>query len=248
MHLIELVWQRNPLSGRKHITPLGWIVMSIMALFIAALILGWYRQIARNVNVVEASPTVALAQVIATSEPTSAPAASAQNDAPSWTVKIVRTPLGLDAVEAPPEITRQVLADYDDALEDWDAHKFELDYLKTRAPDYFIGKQLSRMQALLNWMEKEKRTVAMREYTLLPLERSVQFAPNGTQTFLLEYIRAGNAYEYDLTNRARVSEQSLPDRVVVTEMSYDSDARRWKISRFALALDFTTKQVLWQDR
>ncbi len=248
MHLIELVIQRNPLSGRKHVTPLGWVLVCIIALFIGALAFGWYRQITRNVNAMETMPSVAMAQVDETAVPTSIPTSSAKDDAPKWNVKIIKTPLGVDMIEAPREVTTQVLKNYDEALDDWDAHKFELDYLKTRAPEYFIGKQLSRMRGMLNWMQQEQRTVALREYRLLPLERSVQYAPNGTQTFLIEYIAAGKTYEYDLKTRAKIDEQELPDRIVMTELSYDPSAKRWKISRIALSMDFNTKQILWHDQ
>lgn len=248
MHLVELVIQHNSLSGRKHVTPLGWILVCIIALFVGALAFGWYRQITRNVNVIETMPSVAMAQVDETAAPTSTPPPSAKNEAPNWSVKIIKTPLGVDMIEAPREVTAQVLKNYDEALDDWDAHKFELDYLKTRAPEYFIGKQLSRMQGVLNWMQQEQRTVALRDYKLLPLERSVQYAPNGTQTFLIEYIAAGKTYEYDLKTRAKVDEQDLPDRIVMTELSYDEEANRWKISRIALSMDFNTKQILWQDQ
>lgn len=248
MHLVELVIQHNPLSGRRHITPFGWILGFIVALFIGALAFGWYRQVTRNVNAMETMPSVTMAQVDETPAPTSIATPSAKNDAPNWSVKVIKTPLGVDMIEAPREVTEQVLKNYDEALDDWDAHKFDLDYLKTRAPEYFIGKQLSRMQGMLNWMQREQRTVALRDYKLLPLERSVQYAPNGTQTFLIEYIAAGKTYEYDLNTRAKVDEQELPDRIVIIELSYDAAAKRWKISRFALAMDFNTKQVLWQDQ
>ncbi len=248
MHLVELLMQHNSLSGRKHITPLGWILGFIVALFLGALAFGWYRQITRNVNAMETISSVVMVQVDETPVPTSILTPSAKNDAPNWNVKIIQTPLGVDMVEAPREVTEQVLKNYDEALDDWDAHKFDLEYLKTRAPEYFIGKQLSRMQGMLNWMKQEGRAIALREYELLPLERSVQYAPNGTQTFLIEYIAAGKTYEYDLNSRERIDEQELPDRIVMTELSYDADAKRWKISRIALAMDFNTKQVLWQDQ
>ncbi len=248
MHLVELVIQHNPLSGRKQITPLGWILGFIIALFVGALAFGWYRQITRNVNVIETMPSVAMAQVDETAVSTSIPTPSAKNDAPNWSVKVIKTPLGVDMIEAPREVTEQVLKNYDEALEDWDAHKFDIDYLKTRAPEYFIGKQLSRMQSMLNWMQQEQRTVALRDYKLLPLERSVQYAPNGTQTFLIEYIAAGKTYEYDLKTREKIDEQELPDRIVMTELSYDPSVKRWKISRIALSMDFNTKQILWQDQ
>lgn len=247
MHLIELVIQKNQLSGRRHITPLGWIVAGIVALFIGALAMGWFRLMTRNVNTLDLNPMVTMAQFAEASAPTVASAVNANDDAPDWTVKIVKTPLGANVVEAPPEVTHAVLRDFDKALNEWDAHKFEHDYLKAHASEYFIGKQLARMQGMLNWMQQERRVVALREYKLLPLGRSVQYAPNGTQIILVEYIAAGKTYEYDLKTRARVDEQMLPDRVVMTEMSYDADAKRWKISRFALALDLNTKQVLWQD-
>lgn len=248
MHLVELVIQHNALSGRKHITPLGWILGFIIALFVGALAFGWYRQVTRNVNVMETMPSVAMAQVAETAVPTSIPTPSAKNDAPNWNVKIIKTPLGVDMIEAPREVTAQVLKNYDEALDDWDAHKFDLDYLTTHAPEYFIGKQLSRMQGMLNWMRQEQRAIALREYKLLPLERSVQFAPNGTQTFLIEYIAAGKTYEYDLNTRKKIDEQELPDRIVMTELSYDAEAKRWKISRIALSMDFNSKQILWQDQ
>ncbi len=248
MHLVELVIQHNSLSGRKHVTPLGWVLAFIVALFVGALAFGWYRQVTRNVNGIETTSLVAMAQVDETPTPTSIPTASVQNDAPNWSVKVIKTPLGVDMIEAPLEVTTRVLKNYDEALDDWDAHKFDLDYLKSRAPEYFIGKQLSRMQGMLNWMQQEQRTVALRDYKLLPLERSVQYAPNGTQTFLIEYIAAGKTYEYDLKTRAKVDEQELPDRIVMTELSYDASANRWKISRIALSMDFNTKQILWQDQ
>ncbi len=248
MHLVELVIQRNPLSGRKHVTPLGWILVCIIALFVGALAFGWYRQITRNVNGLETMSLVAMAQVDETAVPTSIPTPSAKNDAPKWNVKTIKTPLGVDMIEAPLEVTTQVLKNYDEALDDWDAHKFDLDYLKSRAPEYFIGKQLSRMQGMLNWMQQEQRTVALRDYKLLPLERSVQYAPNGTQAFLIEYIAASKTYEYDLKTRAKLDEQELPDRIVITELSYDAAVERWKISRIALSMDFNTKQILWQDQ
>lgn len=248
MHLIELVIQRNPLSGRKNVTPLGWVLAFIVALFVGALAFGWYRQVTRNVNVMETMSSVAMAQVDETAVPTSIPTQSVRNDAPKWNVQVIKTPLGVDMIQAPREVTEAVLKNYDEALDDWDAHKFDLGYLKSRAPEYFIGKQLLRMQGMLNWMEQEGRAIALREYKLLPLERSVQYAPNGTQTFLIEYIAAGKTYEYDLNTRAKVDEQELPDRIVMTELSYDAEAERWKISRIALSMDFNTKQILWQDQ
>jgi hypothetical protein len=248
MHLIELVIQYNALSGRKHITPLGWILGFIVALFVGALAFGWYRQITRNVNAMETVSSVAMAQVATPTSLPIPPTASAKNGAVDWSVKVIKTPLGLDMIQAPPKVTEQVLKNYDEALNDWDAHKFELDYLKTRAPEYFIGKQLARMRGMLNWMQREGRAIPLREYELLPLERSVQYAPNGTQTFLIEYIAAGKTYEYDLNTRKKIDEQELPDRIVITELSYDAAAKRWKISRIALAMDFNTKQILWRDQ
>ncbi len=248
MHLIELVVQRNSLSGRRKLTPLGWVLVCIIALFVGALAFGWYRQVTRNVNVMGTMPSVAMAQLATTTASSIFPTASVDNGAAKWTVRVIKTPLGVDMIEAPREVTVQVLKNYDEALDDWDAHKFDLDYLKTHAPNYFIGKQLSRMQGMLNGMQKEQRAIALREYKLLPLERSVQFAPNGTQTFLIEYIAAGKTCEYDLKMRTKVDEQELPDRIVMTELSYDASAKRWKISRIALAMDFNTKQVLWQDQ
>lgn len=246
MHLIELIIQNNQLSGHKHITPLGWILVGIAALFLGAFVFGWFRLVTRNVGELGGMSAVTMQQVIQANTAT-AQTPIPNPDAPSWTVKIVKTPLGVDAVEAPPEVTQTVLRNYDEALDDWDVHKFDHDYLRQVAPNYFIGKQLIRIEGMLSWMQQEKRTVAMREYKLLPLERSVQYAPNGTQVFLVEYIAAGNTYEYDLNTRKKVDEQELPDRIVMTELSYDAKAQRWKISRFALAMDLQTKQVLWQD-
>lgn len=247
MHRIELFIQKNQLSGRKRITPLGWVLVGIVALFVGAFVFGWFRVITRNVSELAMTPTVTMAQV-EVSGTIVAQTPVAIQDAPDWTVKIIKTPLGVEMVQAPPEVTRTVLKNYDEALDDWDEHKFDLNYLQRVAPKYFIGKQLSRMQGMLSWMQKKERALALREYQLLPLERSVQYAPNGMQVFLVEYIAAGKTYEYDLRTRAQVDEQTLPDRIVMTEMSYDTEAKRWKISRFALALDLQTKQVLWQDR
>lgn len=247
MHLMELIIQKNQLSGHKHITPLGWILVGIIALFLGAFVFGWFRLVTRNVSELDAMPAVTMEQVVQANTTATAQTPIPNPDAPSWTVKIVKTPLGVDAVEAPPEVTQAVLRNYDEALDDWDAHKFDLDYLQEVAPKYFIGKQLTRIEGMLRWMKQEKRAVALREYKLLPLERSVQFAPNGTQVFLVEYIQAGKAYEYDLNTRKKIDEQELPDRIVMTELSYDADAKRWKISRSALSMDFNTKQVLWQD-
>lgn len=247
MHLIELLIQKNQLSGRNRITPLGWLLVGIVALFMGALVFGWFRFITRNVSMFDVTPTLTIAQGAKTPETTTAPTPITIEGAPNWSLKIVKTPLGVDLVEAPSEVTQAVLKNYDEALDDWDAHKFDLKYLQQIAPKYFIGKQLSRVQGMLSWMEQEKRAVALREYELLPLERSVQYAPNGTQVFLVEYIAAGKTHEYDLNTRAKVDEQKLPDRIVMTELSYDAEAKRWKISRFALAMDLETKQVLWQD-
>lgn len=162
-------------------------------------------------------------------------------------MQIVHTPLGADMVTAPPEVTKAVLRDYDQTIKDWDAHKFELGYLQAHAPDLFSGKQLERMNALLPWLKQENQTVAFGGYTLLPIGRSVQYAPDGVDAFVIEYIAAGETYDYDLTTRAPIDEQALPDRIVMTEVSYDTTAKHWKISRLALSMDLQTKQVLWQD-
>ncbi|MCC7165513.1 MAG: hypothetical protein IT331_23650 [Anaerolineae bacterium] len=248
MHLIELLFQKNQLSGRKHVTPLGWVLFGIGVLFVGALIFGWYRQITGNVNMLEPNSSIALAEVVETAEPATPQNPHANNEAPNWTFRIVKTPLGVDAVEAPPEVTKAVLSDFDAALDGWDAHKFDLDYLKAHASDFFSGRQLTRMQGMLDWMQQEKHAVALHEYELLPLGRSVQYAPNGTQAVVIEYIAAGKTYEYDLKTRAQLDEQEIPDRIVMTEMSYDSSASRWKISRIALSMDLQTKKVFWQDR
>lgn len=248
MHLIELLIQKNQLSGRRYITPLGLVIVGIILVFTGAFALGWYRQITRNVSSLETNPAVTLAQVVEAAGPTIAPPQNVNGDTLGWTVKIVKTPLGVDAVEAPPEVTAAVLHDFDAALDDWDAHKFDLAYLQKHAPNYYSGRQLERMQGMLKWMQQEKHAVALREYQLLPLNRSVQYAPNGTQAFVIEYIAAGKTYEYDLKTRAKTDEQDLPDRVVMTEVSYDHAAKRWKISRLALSMDLQTKQVLWQDQ
>lgn len=248
MHLIELLIQKDQMSGHKHITGLGWVVTAISVLFIGALLFGWIRQITRNVGLPYPDQTVRLAQHSLATATHTPPSPNAKATAPGWTVKLVKTPLGVDVVVAPPEVTKAVLKDYDAALDDWDAHKFDLTYLRAQTPNYFSDRQLSRMQGMLNWLEKEKRAVALREYKLLPLERSVQYAPTGVQAFVIEYIAAGDVYEYDLKTRTKVDEQKMPDRIVMTQMSYDSAAQRWKISRIALSMDLSTKQVLWQDQ
>lgn len=248
MHLVELLIRKNQLSGRRSITPLGIVVIGIALVFVGALLVGWFRQITRNVNALDVNPIVLSAQnaqaaVLAT--PTAGPATS---NNPGWTMQTVHTPLGIDMVTAPPEVTAAVLHDYDAAIHAWDAHKFDLAYLEQHAPDFFNGKQLARMQALLPWLKQENRTVALGGYTRLPIGRSVQYAPDGVNAFVIDYIAAGKTYDYDLTTRAPIDEQTLPDRIVMTELSYDTAAKRWKISRLALSMDLQTKQVLWQDR
>lgn len=248
MHLIELLIHKNQLSGRRSIAPLGWVLIGIGVLFVGAFLFGWYHQITRNVAPLEMNQIVSLvSDNQATAFPT--PQQISINSAtPSWNLQIVKTPLGVDMVEAPPEVTKAVLRDYDAALDDWDAHKFDLNYLKAHVSDSFGGRQLERMQGMLDWMGQEKHAVPLRGYQLLPLGRSVQYAPNGTQAVVIEYIAAGKTHEYDLTTRTEVDEQELPDRIVMTEMTYDSAAKRWKVSRIALSMDLQTKQVLWQDQ
>ncbi len=248
MHLIELLIRKNQLSGRRSIAPLGWVVIGIAVLFLGTVVLAWYRQITRNVSPLDMNQIVTLIQDSQANALPTPHMQTTNNDAPSWTVQIVKTPLGVDAVQAPPEVTKAVLSDYDAALDDWDAHQFDLEYLKVHAPDYFSGRQLPRMQGMLDWMQQEKHAVALHDYKLLPLGRSVQYAPNGTQAVVIEYIAAGKTYEYDLKTHAHLDEQELPDRIVMTEMTYDTAAKRWKISRIALSMDLNTKQVLWQDQ
>lgn len=248
MHLVELLIRKNQLSGRRSITPLGVVIIGIALVFVGALFVGWFRQITHNVNALDMNQTVTLAESAEAAAPTVQ--ATSQTDAASsgWTVQIVHTPLGEDAVAAPPEVTEAVLRDYDATVQDWDAHKFDLAYLQQHAPEYFSGKQLERMQALLDWLRQENQTVELGGYSLLPIGRSVQYESNGVQAFVIEYIAAGKAYDYNLKTKARLDEQELPDRIVMTEVSYDATAKRWKISRLALSMDLNTKQVLWQDQ
>lgn len=248
MHLVELLIRKNQLSGRRSITPLGVVVIGIMLVFVGALLIGWFRQITRNVNALDMNPIVLSAQsaqATALTTPTTVPATP---NAPEWTMQIVHTPLGAALIAAPPEVTAAVLRDYDLTIKDWDAHKFELGYLQQHAPDFFSGKQLERMNALLPWLKQENQTVAFGGYALLPIGRSVQYAPDGVDAFVIEYIAAGKTYDYDLKTKAKLDEQQLPDRIVVTQVSYDAAAKRWKISRLALSMDLQTKQVLWQDQ
>lgn len=248
MHLIGLLIQKNQLSGRRYITPLGFVVVGIVLLFVGALIFGWFRIITRNVNPLDSTQPLILAQSAEVAAPAEQGEPQRAPAAPGWSVKVVQTPLGENAVEAPPEVTEAVLRDYDAAIKDWDAHKFDLAYLHQHAPDFFIGKQLERMQSLLKWMEQENQTVALGGYELLSIGRSVQYAPSGVQAFVVEYIAAGTTFEYNLKTKAKMNPTGLPDRIVMTEVSYDVAVKRWKISRIALSMDLKTKQVLWQDR
>ena len=248
MHLVELLIYKNQLSGRRQITPLGFVVCGIVLLFVGALFVGWFREITRNVNALGPNQAVTLAQSAEAAAPAAQDGTQTNPATPGWTVKIVKTPLGEDAVEAPPEVTEAVLRDYDAAVKDWDAHKFDLAYLQQHAPDSFSGKQLERMKALLNWLKQENQTVELGGYELLSIGRSVQYAPNGVQAFVIEYIAAGETFEYNLKTKAKMDATELPDRIVMTEVTYDAAAKRWKISRIALSMDLKTKQVLWQDR
>ncbi len=253
MHLIELLIRRNQLSGRRSITPLGFVIIGIVLVFVGALSVGWFRQITRNVSALDISQTVSFAESAEAAVPTATPlrpssAPHTNSSAREWPLQTVHTPLGEDAYVAPREVSAAVLRDYYDTIQDWDAHKYDLAYLQKHASDYFSGKQLERIRSLLDWLKQENQTVELGGYMLLPAGHSVQFAPNGMQAFVIEYIAAGKTYGYNLKTQAKMDEQEMPDRIIMTEMSYDAAAKRWKISRLALSMDLKTKQVLWQDQ
>ncbi len=248
MHLFELLIRKNQLSGRRSITPLGVVVIGIALVFVGALFVGWFRQITRNVSALDINQTVRLVESAEAAMPTATLVPQTNSNSPGWTLQTIHTPLGEDTYAAPREVSAKVLRDYYATIQDWDAHKFDLAYLQQHASDYFSGKQLERMQALLDWLKQENQTVELGGYTLLPIGHSVQFAPNGVQAFVIEYIAAGKTYGYNLKTQAEIDEQELPDRIVMTEMSYDAAAKHWKISRLALSMDLKTKQVLWQDQ
>lgn len=247
MHLFELLIRKNQLSGRRSITPLGVVVIGIVLMFVGALFVGWFRQITRNVSALDLSQTVRLVESAEAAVPTETPIPQTNPNAPEWKLQTIHTPLGEDTYAAPREVSAAVLRDYYATIREWDAHKFDLEYLRQHVPDYFSGKQLERMQALLDWLKQENQTVELGGYSLLPVGHSVQFAPNGVQAFVIEYIAAGKTYDYNLKTQVKIDEQELPNRIVMTEMSYDTATKRWKISRLALSMDLKTKQVLWQD-
>ena len=248
MHLFELLIRKNQLSGRRSITPLGVVVIGIALVFVGALFVGWFRQITRNVSALDINQTVRLVESAEAAMPTLTPMPQVKPNTPEWKLQIVHTPLGEDTYVAPREVSAKVLRDYYATIQDWDAHKFDLAYLQQHASDYFSGKQLERMRSLLDWLKQENQTVELGGYTLLPTGHSVQFAPNGVQAFVIEYIAGGKTYGYNLKTQAEIDEQELPDRIAMTEMTYDATAKRWKISRIALSMDLKTKQVLWQDQ
>ncbi len=262
--------KQDMLRGRKRLGPVGWILVLIAGVFVAAIGFGFYRQVTRNVSelALAATPTTTAASPAVPTggneqAPTVAPVALgspspasiqdstatplANTQGITWTVQLTKDDLGKDVYKAPPKVEQAVLRDYLAAFQWWNDHMFDPAYLRAHAADYYSGKALNETLVAVDWVESNRTALTFGEGKLLPLGRLVRFFPSGTQAFIASYIAAGESSRFNLASRERQPGWAHPDVMNVDEVSFDPSAKRWKISRNVRMVDLSTMKVIWGE-
>lgn len=244
MNISGMLIRKNKVTQRKSLAPFAWLLVFVGLLFAGAVGFGIYRQVTRNLSPLDFSfvlpePTSLAATSIGT------PTVTASSTV-SWTVDMVQNQLGVTVAQVPPEVAAKAMADYLEATHSWDAHLYDLKYLREHATEYFTGEQLDFLLGVLDWEASNNTAIPMAQDALIPPEHQLQFAADGEHAFVMDYLAAGESIQYDLKTKARKPGTANKSRIAVTELSYDAQAQRWKILHSVALIDLETHQIIWQ--
>jgi hypothetical protein len=244
MSIGEMLIRKDKVTQHKSLAPLAWLLVFVGVLFLGAGGFAAYRLVTRNVNPLgfsAAPPEPTSVGAISSATPTIAVSRGV-----TWTVDIVQNQLGVTVAQVPPQVATKALGDYLGAIQWWDSHLYDLNYLRGHAAEYFTGEQLEFLLGLLDWEASTSTVIPMGQDPLLPPGHQIQFAADGAHAFVMDYLAAGESPQYDLKTKARKPGTSYSSRVAVTELSYDASAQRWKIMHGVALIDLQTHQIIWQ--
>lgn len=252
--------EQDVLRPRKRLTWLGWLTIVVTASFLLALgLAAWHFSTNQLPSLT--MPTLATPQAQKTVELTfvhitttqslletlpTVTVTAARSD--SWTVFKSHDAIGQEIWDASPEIKAQVVQDYLEAMAQTDAHMFAPDALDALLDEYYTGKRLSEMRAILQWEKENKSVIAISRVKRLPLGTFVStFSADGKSATVLDYHAAGRGQVFDLETRKPLQGNAYPNSMHMVELQYDDTAKRWKIAHEKLIYDLDANRVLWQE-
>ena len=260
MSIKKSFMEQDVLRPRKRLGWLGWITLVVTASFLLALGLLLWRNthnqpepLATSANAAtapRATPELSFVQITTAQLPVTAlPGVTTETSrAETWAVFKSRDAIGQEIWDAAPEIKAQVIQDYLDAMAQTDAHLFAPEALDALLDEYYTGKRLSEMRAVLKWERENKRAIAISRVKRLPLGTFVStFSANGRSATVLDYHAAGHGQVFDLETRKPLTGNAYPNSMHMVELAYDAQAKRWKIAHEKMIYDLDANQVLWQE-
>ncbi|MCC7163502.1 MAG: hypothetical protein IT331_13485 [Anaerolineae bacterium] len=251
--------EQDMLTKRKRLGWLGWVTIIVTASFLVALGIWVWRTMTQEPTPYEKSPTVsngqddaadtaALYRLTITPQPSPTTNPARGETTTPWVVFRSKDPLGQEIWDAPAEIKAAVVKDYLDAMAWTDSLMFDPDTLDARLGDYYDEKRLAEMRAILAWARKENKVVAISGVKRLPQGTVVStFSPDGLTARVLDYHAAGEGQLFDLKTRKPIPGAAYPNSMHMVEMTYDTNARRWKIAHELMIYDLEANQILWRE-